>query len=201
MSISYNIYGNDAAGGPIDYSTVLTNTASLTYALPALSVSSDNLFAVRALDSVTGLEESNVDAVVRIVIDAAGNDVSNRPAPPVYVSAVANSGGKSTASWSFNHVDTSGGNAPTGFKVWLTAGSSVDYTASPAVTLAYHNNPSDVYTATLTGLVDGTTYTIGVRTYNATGLSVAADESTVVGRVTTPPDAPDDGSSSVGFAP
>lgn len=200
MSISYNIYGNDHAGGPVDYSAVVANTPSLTYSPTALPLDSDNLFAVRTLDSATGLEDRNVDAVVRIVIDASGADVTNRPPPAVNVSAIAHAAGKALVTWTFNRL--AGGMAPVGFKVYLTIGSSVDYTASPTATVPYANDPATIYTATLAGLADGTAYSIGVRAYNAVGLSVPPDaEPSIIGRVSTAPDPAEDGSSSVGFAP
>lgn len=200
MSITYNVYANDHAGGIVDYSTIVSNTASLTYSPAALPLNSDTLFAVRALDTVTGLEDKNVDAVVRIIIDGTGADVTNRPAPADYVSVVSSAAGKALVTWSFNRL--AGGGRPLGFKVFLTVGGTVDYTASPAQTIVYTDDPATVYTATLTGLVDGTLYTVGVRPYNATGLSAVADaEPQVTGRVTTAPDPAEDGSSSVGFAP
>jgi hypothetical protein len=200
MSISYNVYKNDGAGGPVDYSTVMANTSSLSYSPSALDLGSDNLFAVRALDSVTGLADMNVDAVVRIVVDAAGADVTNRPPPSANVASVARAGGKALVTWTYNRL--AAGGIPTGFKIWLTAGSSVNYGTSPAVTIPYTDEPAGIFTATLSGLTDGTTYSIGVRTYTATGLSaVAANEPQIVGRVSTAPSPAEDGSSSVGFAP
>lgn len=199
MSIEYRVYQNDGAGGPIDYLTIVATVSALTYSPSALAQPSDNLFAVRAYDTVAVLEDKNVDAIVRIVVDDSGADVTNRPSPAVMPTARASSSGKATVSWSHNRL--AAGATPTGFKVWLTAGTSADYGVAPTVVVPYEDPTTITYSTILSGLVDGTLYSIGVCAYNASGLSVAASEPQVVGLVTTAPDPAEDGSSSVGFAP
>lgn len=199
MSIEYRIYGNDGAGGPFNLSTPVVTTSSLSCVLPALAVGSDNLLLVRTYDTVTGLEDKNLDALVRIVVDASGADITNRPSPAIMPTVHASSSGKATVSWSHNRLAQGG--TPTGFKVWMTAGTSANYAVSPDVDVLYEDISTITYSVILSGLVDGTLYTVGVRSYNASGLSVVAAEPQVVGLVTTAPDPAEDGSSSVGFAP
>ncbi len=89
MAISYNIYGNDGRGGDVDYGRPIATTAAPPYTVGPLAAPSDNAFAVRAFDTVSAIEEANTDARVRIVIDAAGNDVTMRPNAVVGLSARA----------------------------------------------------------------------------------------------------------------
>lgn len=199
MSLEYRIYGNDGAGGPVDVSTPIATTSSLSYSLPALALNSDNLFLVRTHDTVTDLEDKSVEAIIRIVIDGSGADVSNRPAPPSLVTARISAAAKAFVTWI--HSKVAPGGKSVGFKVWMTAGGTVDYTASPNATVPVSFTRDYVYRTTLTGLTDGTLYTIGVRAYNATGLSVTANECQVTGKVTSAPDSPDAGSASVSFRP
>lgn len=162
MATSYNIYANDGLNGPVDYSTIIATTSSLTYTGPDLASPSDTTFAVRATDGTS--EEQNIDCRVRIIIDADGNDVSAIPNAPTQFSAIATSGGGARLDWL--HVPMMNVPVPTEFKVWLTSGSSVDYTAPPAETVLF--SPRQYrYTVGLTGLSDGVTYSIGIRATNA----------------------------------
>lgn len=196
MSTRYRVYKNDGAGGPVDYGTVVaTVTSGTSCVASALATPSDTTFAVRAYDSVSGLEEDNVDCRVRIVIDAAGVDVTNRPNAPVGLTARATAGGGAVVEWGYATAGQRG--APTGFKVWATAGASVNYAVSPAATVSYAaGRPS--HTATLTGLVDGTSYSIGVRATNAKGDETNTNKTTVVGD-STGPDAVEGLTATVGY--
>ena len=164
MSTSYNIYKNNGSGGAVDYSTVVANTSSLSYVAAALSYPSDTTFAVRATDGTH--EETNVDAQVRIVLNASGVDITGVPNAVASLSALANGSGSIRVDWVY--IPPDGGPYPTGFKVWATLGSSVNYTASPNATPAFAIGVYR-YSATITGLTGGSQYTVGVRAYNATG--------------------------------
>src|SRR5689334_18682419 len=113
MNIVYRLYGNDGQGGPIDYSTPLAETAGLTFAAQPLALSSDNQFAVRAMDADTGCEEANTDARVRIIIDANGQDVSARPNAPHALFARPLVGGTCCLTWGYNSRGQAG--IPAGF--------------------------------------------------------------------------------------
>ena len=103
------------AGGAIDYSHAITTVPAatvgsvLSFEGKALDSPSDNLFAVRAFDDVSGVEEANTDARVRVVIDADGRDVSNRPNAVVGLAARWTIGDACLASWSY---DPSGQGGP-----------------------------------------------------------------------------------------
>ena len=146
----YNIYSNGGTGGPVDYSTPIATTASLSYVTGTLAAPSDNTFAVRCLDPSTNLEEANTDARVRIVIDANGLDVSSRPNPPdaLVVRPTANGGCK--VSWSYSSAGQGG--LPSGFFVYLTPGAVANY-ANPAATVPFVPGRAG-YTCNLTGLAD-----------------------------------------------
>ncbi len=166
MSDHYRIYEGSYADGPVDYGSIVTETALLTYQPIAVPPSSEVTFAIRTYDTVTGLEELNTDARVRIVTDASGNDISNRPAPPSGLTASADKGGKILVEWVF--LNPQGETLPTAFKVWITADVAPDYTSPVAGTVAYH--PGLVsYSFESIALTDTTSYAIGVRATNASG--------------------------------
>jgi hypothetical protein len=101
--MNYNIYMGDHAGGPVDYSApVATATdADRAWTTPALPRGSATRIGVRSVDPATGLEESNVDCVVTVRIDADGNDVSLRPTSPLGLAAAPMGIGGLLVSWRY----------------------------------------------------------------------------------------------------
>ena len=81
---------------------------------------------MRAFDPTVGLEEQNVDAVVELILDANGNDVTSTPAPPLGLRAFPIAGGKAPIEWTYPGGDPSC--QPLGFRVYLGMGSVPDYT-------------------------------------------------------------------------
>ncbi len=159
MAISYNIYGNDGRGGDVDYGRPIATTAAPPYTVGPLAAPSDNAFAVRAFDTVSAIEEANTDARVRIVIDAAGNDVTMRPNAVVGLSARALPTGTCWVSWGYQAKGQGG--PPVEFVVTLTSGGT-----SSTATVAYL--PGVVgYGCTLSGLASDVTYTIAVQAVGA----------------------------------
>lgn len=179
MSITYHVYAGNSTGGPVDYTTIVTTTSSLSAAMSALPLSSQTRFAVRAYDTVSGLEEQNLDAQVLIVVDGSGNDVTSVPAPVAVPSVRAGAAASLVVTWFHPGLPI----APTGFRVYL--GTPTPSYGSPAATVAGVPGQT-TYLATLTGLTDGTTYGVTVRAYNASG----EEQSIVVvtaAAVSTPP--------------
>lgn len=168
MAVEYRLYRNNGAGGPVDYTTVISTSSSLTFNTPAMAISSDNLFAVRARETTTSIEEDNVDQVVRIVVDGAGNNVTARPNAPTGVTATRKGSGGVRVAWVYSPAGEGG--PPTEFRVWITAGSTVNYAAAPAATVAA--NGSRWYSVDLTGLTNGQAYAVGVRSANAIGVEL-----------------------------
>ena len=185
MSIQYHLYGNNGAGGPIDWTTIIATTSSLSYTPAALALSSDTSFGVRAYNAALSLEESGVTATVRIPLDGSGNDLSVLPNAPTALTVQQTPAGL-TATWLYQPVGQ--GSRPTGFKVWLTAAGSVDYTASPAVTVSYGNSgPNATYSAVIPGtLTNGTTYAVGARAYNGSGTELNNTQITFVAITVAP---------------
>ena len=182
MAIVYQVFSNDGAGGPSDYSTVVATVSGTSYTTGALTASGDYRFAVRAKDTATGLAEANTQASVRIVLDSAGNEIGRVPNAPFAVAARATSGG-CQVTWSYFAAGQAG--APTDFLVYLTAGVTPSLT-TPAATVAYQPGLAG-YSCQLGGLSDATTYTVSVVSMG-TGASAAsaASSATVIGD-TTPP--------------
>lgn len=181
MATQYHVYGNDGAGGPIDYGTVLATASALTWDTSALTAGLWR-FGVRAFDTVSGLEEANVDAVVDIAISAGLADVSAVPAAPAGLTAAATAGGGAHIAWTW---PPSRGPQPTGFHVYL--GSPTPSYGSPAATVAFTAGKTR-YSTDLTGLSDGTDYQIAVRTYNALGEETNLFVATVTGNSAAPAD-------------
>jgi hypothetical protein len=165
LATRYRIYGNDGLGGPVDESTPLvTGLAVLTWDTPALGAPSHNKYIVRAYDTVSGLEEKNVDSLLEIVIDAAGEDVTGRPVPPEGLLASPIADADLRVEWTHPQIHPTG--LPTGFRVYKGTGGTPDYN-TVAATVAYLGHVA--HRTTLTGLTPGTEYAIGVRAYNASG--------------------------------
>lgn len=181
MALEYRIYRNDGLGGPIDYSTPHDTTSALTWA--ESPGDGDWRYGVRTYDTATTLADDNTDARVRVVIDS-GVDVSAIPASPTGLIALATEAGGCLVRWAYPFVSPSP--VPTGFKVWITAGLTVNYAATPDETVDYVPGIRD-YSATLAGLSDATTYAVGVRAYTATADDPNTDLYIVVGD-STPPD-------------
>ena len=158
MAIHYNIYVNDSADGPVDYSTpIASGVTALFWDSGTLAVSTDTTFAVRAFDTVTGYEEQGVQARVRVVLDAAGSDITDRPSKPVGLTVVPMAGGTARVHWLY--PPGLPGLPPTGFHVYLNA--------VLVATVPPNLNTFNPYSASLSGLADGVTYTVTVSAFNA----------------------------------
>lgn len=130
----------------------------------SLSVPGIWSFGVRAADAYG--EEQNLDCSVTITLDATGRDISNMPAPPVGLRAIPTAGAGLTIIWSY--PPTSGPGVPIGFHVYLGTAGAPDYT-NAAATVTFGAAILGSWTAGLNGLIDGVTYSIGVRAFNAMG--------------------------------
>lgn len=158
----YRIYANAGDGGPIDYSAPVATVDGLEWTTPPLAFPGEHRLGVRAFGSLSGLEEENVDAAVLIILDDAGRDVTNRPAPPFGLRLRCETGGVVVAEWS--HPGGTRENAPTGFRVYV--GFPEPNYSAPAATVpgkAAHGT----FMARLTGLTDGP-LAVAVRAFNAT---------------------------------
>jgi hypothetical protein len=177
---SYHIYGNGGGGGPIDYTTPLATTATLTWTSGVLPADSGWKFAVRAFDTTSGLEETNVDAVAAIDLNAVQRDVTNLPFPPEHLTVDPVAGG-AVVHWSYPF--TAAANRPNAFFVYI--GSPVPDYGGDLSTVLY-NRGIVLYRSVITGLTPGVTYQVGVRAYNYVG----EEQNTTVASVTIPASAP-----------
>lgn len=185
MATHYHVYASDGLGGPVDYSAAVATVSGLTWASPALAAGSRWTFAVRAFDTVSGLEESNLDARASVALDAARADVTGVPNPPTGLTARATAGGTARVTWAYNPGGQGG--APTGFRVY--AGTPAVGYATPAATVAYSaGSPS--FSATLAGLTDGAAYVVAVRSYNATAEEANTSTVTLTADATGPSQVP-----------
>jgi hypothetical protein len=174
--IYYNIYISDGPGQPIDYNTPVATTMLLTWTSSGLIVPGVWGFGVRAENEYG--EEQNLDCALTVIFDASGHDITNIPAPPIALRAFATAGAGIRVEWAY--PPARGAKAPTGFHAYLGS-PSPDYT-TPAATVAANGAIMGGFQINIPGLVDGTTYRVGVRAYNASGeeanattVSVTAD--------------------------
>jgi hypothetical protein len=164
--IQYHVYGNTGIGDPINYATPLATVDALTWSSSSLAASGTWKFGVRAFDAVTGLEEENLDCAVKIVLDASGSDVTNRPLSPTGLRAFAVKGGAIKVEWYYPQAQGPG--QPTGFHVYVTAGATLSY-ATPAATVPYSAGLMNVFQAVIPGLIGGVGYVLACRAYNGSG--------------------------------
>lgn len=179
MATNYRIFINDGLGGPIDYGTVHATTAALTWPSAPLTAGTWR-FGVRAFDTVSGMEEANVDAVVEIVIDASLEDHSAVPRPPIALSAVATANGGCHLVWAYPRGSDT---LPAGFHVYL--GSPTPDYLTPVETVTATG--ATQYAVDLTGLTDGITYQIGVRAFSAAALEEQNTTTTTITADATAP--------------
>ena len=105
-----------------------------------------------------------MDAVVRIVLDAAGADVTNRPGPPTNLAARTAKGGVIRVTW----ARPATGERASYYRIYATATPGPMAWTTPAATVGGLDRGGS-FSHDLTGLADGTAYLIGVRAVNATG--------------------------------
>lgn len=179
--VSYRIFANDGAGGPVDYGTVLATTATLAWTSGPLAPDTDWTFAVRAYDSLWGLEDRNTDARVRVRIGPAGEDLTGLPNPPIHLTARAGANGAIIAEWRYNAAGQ--GAPPVGFRVYRGT-PTVSYT-TPVATILFGDDRMP-YATTLAGGLDATAYEVSVRSYNATGEESNTAAVSVTARVAGP---------------
>jgi hypothetical protein len=169
----YHIYSNTngsfptgyATAGPIDYSTPIATTGLLTWTSSPLAFPGTWRFGVRAFDTLTMLEEENLDAAVTIILDAAGIDITNRPKAPTALRAFPRAGGTIRVEWAYNTINPAP--VPTGFHVYKGTTGPPNY-GVVAATVSFQAAVAGAFMVDLPGLVNGTVYTIGVRAFNST---------------------------------
>jgi hypothetical protein len=169
----YHIYSNTNANDPtgyvtadpIDYTLPIATTGLLTWTSSPLAYPGTWRFGVRAFDTLTMLEEKNLDCAVTIILNASGVDISTQPKAPTALRALARAGGTIRVEWAYNTINPSP--IPTGFHVYIGTGGMPSY-GSPAATVLFSAAIAGSFMADLTGLPNGTTYTLGVRAYNST---------------------------------
>lgn len=184
MATEYRIYSNSGSGGPIDFTTIVATVSSgTTWTSGDLGASASWQFAVRAYDTVSGLEESNLDARVSVVTDASLNDITNVPLPPTGLTVTPTAGGNLRVNW-FATVSRRTGNAAIAFKVYIGTGGTPSYT-SPVATITAVPGFAHYFTD-LTGLTAGVAYTVGVRAANATGTEGNTTTATATTDATAP---------------
>ena len=168
LSPSFLVWQGPADGSPIDYTTAPTATLkALTWTSATMPTSSSTRFAVRVFDPATGYDDGNIDATVTVTLDSLGNDISGLPPAPVALSAVAGPAGALSVNWCLL-LPPGAPAMPIAFLVWISTGPAVDYASTPAATVPYVPGQT-LYQVTLSGLINGANYRVGVRSVNDAG--------------------------------
>ncbi len=193
LDVSYHIYSNTGGGDPINYITPVGTTAGLTWTLGPLSYPGDWKFGVRAFDSYG--EEQNLDCAVDIILDATGKDITDRPLSPIALRVFPMANAAIRAEWAYPtgiqpnkaplgfHVYVSGGALDSGILAptsavrrgyrrqrWVPAVAAQGISfGAPTATVPYSSSIGGSFVANIPGLLDGQTYEVVVRAYNASG--------------------------------
>ncbi|MEW4569306.1 hypothetical protein AB1L88_15685 [Tautonia sp. JC769] len=164
--IEYRIYANDGEGGPIDLSAPWKTTrAEDSVAGPSLTPDAHWRFLVRAYDRDLGLEEDGTDAVVELITDGDGNDVTLRPRPVQFAMAMPGEAGELVVLWSSLWVRDA--RAASEFRVWAAADPGpIDFDAPPSAVVPVLGGKAS-YRVTVPGLTPGQAYLVAVRAANA----------------------------------
>jgi hypothetical protein len=163
-----HIYKGDSNGGPIDYGTPIGDVAGLQFTFPGLPAGSVTRFGVRNYDDATGLEETNIDAVTTVIVDASGANVSDVPGAPSAVSARPAGPTSVTVAWQY--LPDPSRPDPMTFNIYMSIGNVVDWTAAPAASVPFVAGARD-FRHVATGLQSGTAYAFGVRSARGAALS------------------------------
>lgn len=165
--VGYHIYSNNGEfGDPINYANPVATINSFgitTWTSFGLFYPATWSFGVRAFNQYG--EEENVDCVVTFTLNSQGVDITNTPGPPSGLRAIQKANASILAEWTYLGTGVAA-QTPTGFHVYVGTSLPLNYTTPTATTL-YSSGIFNSYSATLTGLTNGTTYYIGVRAYNA----------------------------------
>lgn len=164
MSLEIYIFKGNDSGGPPDYAVPVAVVAGSlgSFGVAGPPPGGTRVYAVRTFDTATGLMETNTDARVSCRRDPTGADRSIVPTGPTAISARATAGGGVSVAWSY--MPTASRPDPDRFAVYVTAGTTVDYTAAPtAVVNLIPNLIHYIYPGS--GYADGTTYAVGVRSF------------------------------------
>jgi len=158
MRILYRVYWNGGGGGPIDYATPIATTSEVVFTPGPLGMPSDNLFAVRAFDADSGIEEENTDNILRIVLDSQGRDITRRPRKPYALFAREISPGSCKVSWVYHEVGQLG--SPSHFLISIQADDAPD--SDPISSMAPYLRGVAYYAKEFEGLCEGRSYTLRV---------------------------------------
>ena len=135
--LGYHVYANTGSGRRNQLLGLPGDSRGAKLDQPASNPPCHFKMGVRTFDPAVGLEEQNVDAVIELILDINGNDVTRTPAPPLGLRAFPIAGAMVRVEWSCPCVDSS--RQPLGFHVYLGTASMPDYTV-PVSTVAWSSS-------------------------------------------------------------
>lgn len=166
--ILYDVYSGPDGGGPIDYTTPIATTSSLSLVVSGPTPGTSRRYGVRVRDSVTGLQEKNTDAQILVAASMSGTDATYVPFACQAVRGVPKPGGTVVIEWAWPYLD--GRRLVKWFNIYLGRTGAVVF-GRPAATVHYPALKAGVFhfRAVLPGLLDGIGYSVVVRAANAFG--------------------------------
>ena len=183
MAIVYRIYASTPSappGGVIDELTPVATVSALPWSwtgspIPVGFVVS---YAVRAYDTVSGLENPDISSVLTVATRPDGSDPASFPLPPTAVSAVPGPGGTARISWAASGVQRA--QWPLDWRVYIGI-TNPSYTTPAIIVPAgpYPGRATSRFYATISGLSVGLSYVVAVRGHVAAGDGPAGSLATV----------------------
>jgi hypothetical protein len=168
MGLRANLYRGDDAGGPVDWTDLVAQVDGTTYAVGDLLAGQSRRYGLRVVDLATGLEESGTAAQVTLTRLPSGDDATGPPGGPTSIAFAMKPAGVGLLSWTY--LPHPGRDDPATWDVHANTGDTVDWSLDPIKSVAVAPVVL-TYSTTITGFVDGDTYSVGVRGASASGVT------------------------------
>jgi hypothetical protein len=163
-----NVYRGDGSGGPVDYAAPVAVVSVASYAIDDMAPGESRRYGIRIVDDATGLEESGTAAQILLTRAADGTDASAPPVGPTAIRFLMQKAGLGVVSWSY--LKSPIRPDPAEFRVFAGEGDAVDWDADPAAVLDATPIQSS-YNVFLSIFTDDLIYSVGVRGFDARGVS------------------------------
>jgi hypothetical protein len=168
IGLRARLYRGDDAGGPVDWTNLVAQVDGTTYDVGDLLAGQTRRYGLRIADLATGLEETGTAAQVTLARLASGDDATGPPGGPTSIAFAMKPAGVGLLSWTY--LPHPGRDDPFTWDVYANVGDAVDWSLDPIKSVAVAPVVL-TYSTTVTGFVDGDTYSVGVRGASVSGVT------------------------------